>query len=374
MFDAKHYVPVLKTKAGELDALEKLRPADKASFTPLLEIIPVPVTWPDPPAEPFPSKSIDDHVNHLSKAIADAWGSRSPLFVDGGYIEEEDVLNDGSEPIVGFLRALNSKGVNAIPVIGFNRLLEYNDACKEFATDHAVDLCLRLTPYDLDDAASLEIQTKQLLAYLGLTPARIHLVVDYASISPVLRGAMSVTLPFQIASIPYLKQWKTLTLTATAFPTDLAEVERNTTDVFARSEWEIWSMLHDGRHRLGRLPTFGDYTVTHPNLLILDPRVIRISPKIKYCDKLQWVVAKGEAFRRKKDPKPNIPPGVQYPLLSKLIMEHEAWCGSGFSWGDEFIANCANREVTGSAQNWVTVGTVHHIVFVLQQLASLPAT
>lgn len=370
MLGPTHYVPVLKTKGGELDALSKFDESQKGFFTPLLELIPIQPKWLEGQDDPVPSKSIDDHVSNLSRDIAAAWQCDRPIFVDGFYLEEEDVLSDGSEPIAEVLRRLAADNLVAIPVVGINRLAEYVDACVSHAGRMKTDMCLRLTPTDLEDPESLAEQLGQFLSYIKRSPQQVHLVVDYGSISSGLAGALKAAVGSLIASINGVGQWKSTTLTATAFPSDVAEIKSNSIGVFERTEWQVWSHLR--KKSRAQALVFGDYTVTHPDMSFLDPRKIRMSPKIKYCDELQWVIAKGEALRRKKDNRPSVPPSEQYPRLAKQIMQHSAWKTSSFSWGDTFIEDCANGNKTGNAQNWVTVGTVHHIALVLQQLANLP--
>lgn len=373
MANPARYVPILKTKAGEMDALSKIAPGIRKSLTPLLEVTPVPPKWPDGEGEPAPAKSIDAHVECIADSISTSWGAGFPIFIDGRYIEDDDVLSNGSEPIYGVLARVRSSRVLAVPVIGTDRLLEYVEACKQFAGESNSDLCIRLTGHDLEDLGKLDAQIEEILEYLGRPPEETHLIIDYEFIAPALSGALKAALPFQIAAVPMLTKWKTVTFAASSFPADLREVGPYSLDTFARTEWEVWQQMRGMGRRIKRVPDFGDYTVTHPELTFVDPRKMRMSPKIKYCDRLQWIVARGEAYRRKKDPKPSVPGKVQYPKLAKMIMEHPAWCGSYFSWGDEFIEACAGEENSGNPQQWVTVGTVHHIVFVVQQLASLHA-
>ena len=62
MVTSKHYVPLLRWRMGEYQALEKLGDAQKAATVPLLEILP-----PDYDFElRKPKKDIDEHLNSLA--------------------------------------------------------------------------------------------------------------------------------------------------------------------------------------------------------------------------------------------------------------------------------------------------------------------
>lgn len=370
MFDHTHYVPVLKAKSGEFDALEMLDASVKERITPLIELTPIPLKWLENQDEPVPTRTIDEHIDWLADRIATSWKPDVPIFIDGWHIETEDVLSDNTEPIEGVLSRLRNRALNCIPVVGIDRVGEYLDVVAQFA-ENGCDVCVRLKPQDLENTGSLDEQVFGLLSHLKIPESRGHLVVDFRSITPAVASALKVALPFQLAAVPSLTKWKTVTLAASAFPADLSEVSKYSLDTFSRAEWDIWAHLRQTKDKLKRLPTFGDYTVTHPELSVFDPRTMSISPKIKYTDTLQWVVAKGEAHRRKKSKTKSAPAKDQYPHLCKMIIDHPAWKSADFSKGDEYIAKCKTKEVgPGNPQKWVTVGAVHHIAFVVRQLAN----
>ena len=99
-----------------------------------------------------------------------------------------------------------------------------------------------------------------------------------------------------------------------------------------------------------------------------------MSPNIRYTSEVTYVVAKGEAYQRKKDPKKKagISASDQYPKLAEMIIKHPSWRGKKFSWGDAFIEACSRKACVGNPTNWRAVGTCHHIASVVRQIASLP--
>lgn len=131
MFDHKHYVPILKGKQGELDALQNITASKHIKgFTPLIEIPPISETYLGPQTPPVPSKTIDSHVADVAKNLIKAVKNLPAIFVDGFYIETEDDLQDGSSPIDAIFASLRTAKVPFIPVIGMDRVEDYADSVK----------------------------------------------------------------------------------------------------------------------------------------------------------------------------------------------------------------------------------------------------
>jgi hypothetical protein len=369
-FDDSHYVSVLKGKQGELDAISATEAEIRKGFTPLVEIPPVPPRYVEGEDEPVPAKSISAHVEDVTEKFAKALGTTNPVFVDGLYIEDEGELPDGSEPIAGLLKLLRQLGVKFIPVTGLDRVSEYGSVIKDAVAQDGRGCCVRLFESDLEAVADLGSQIKSLLKFLDLSPSNVDLVVDFGPNVPP-RSA----LPYQINALPELKNWRTLTVASSCFPVNMEQVAPNSIFELERREWLAWTSLRSKTSIVSRMPTFGDYAINHPEITEVDPRIMRMSPNIRYTAELNYVIAKGEAYPRKKDQtkkKTGVAASEQYPKLAKKIITHPSWAGKKFSWGDKFIDACSREECVGNPTNWRAVGTCHHIAFVVRQLANLP--
>jgi hypothetical protein len=225
---------------------------------------------------------------------------------------------------------------------------------------------MRLQESDLasDDLGK---QLTAALKFFGLPANNVDLVVDYGQV--VVPRSTIVPL---INTIPDLKEWRTFTLSACAFPIDMSGVAQYSTVELPRDEWTNWTHIRSREDKIDRMPTFGDYAINHPEPSEIDPRKMRMSGNIRYTSTLTYVVAKREAFPRKKDKDKKADRAEQYPQLAEAIMSHKAWCGPNFSWGDAYIKKCANKECVSGGTEWRAVGTSHHLAFVAKQLASLP--
>ncbi len=83
-FDHKHYVPCLRWKLGEYQAVLDLRSSTRKSITPLIEVPEIGFDFERRTA----SKTIDNHLKPFPKRVRDKWGSRF-CFVDGRHILPE---------------------------------------------------------------------------------------------------------------------------------------------------------------------------------------------------------------------------------------------------------------------------------------------
>ena len=156
----------------------------------------------------------------------------------------------------------------------------------------------------------------------------VDLIVDFGP-----RVPSKAALPYQIDALPLITDWRTLTVAASSFPVDMSGIARNSIEEIDREEWLSWLSLRGKRKALQRMPTYGDYTINHPVLNEIDPRIMSMSPNIRYTNSTNYVIAKGQAIpRKKKNPtteeeeaRKKLLPNEQYPKLSAKIKNHPSW-------------------------------------------------
>lgn len=111
MFDHRHYVPILRWKAGEKRALKGLLPRDKAGMTPLFEWSRAGEVSPEEDrVTPVPTP------RELDADILKHWGAR-PFFCDSHRFCSDHL---GSDLIAlrRFATELANGGLRPIPVLG----------------------------------------------------------------------------------------------------------------------------------------------------------------------------------------------------------------------------------------------------------------
>jgi hypothetical protein len=161
------------------------------------------------------------------------------------------------------------------------------------------------------------------------------------------------------------KEWRRIILAATSFPEDLSDVDAQTISTLPRHEWELWKTLQRRPDSLPRRDIiYGDYAIAHPVTPDIDPRVMRMSANIRYTATDTWLIVKGKNVRQYGFD--------QYFDLCKTLVKRLEYMGSEFSWGDRYIADCAEGIVgPGNATTWRKVGNNHHITLLVKELATL---
>lgn len=362
MFDEYHYVPVLKGKQGEYGALAETDERVRSNITPLIEIPSIPYDF----AAEEPARSAQEHVGDVAKKIERCWGGAERFFLDAGFLAEEDQIN-GRHPLAVVLEDARELDLQAVPVTGIARAESYDAAVKEAASIDQRGICLRLAGEDLEEPEELpEVIEAEIFTALGLAAGDVDLVLDLGAISAEQQWT-GATIRLLLAALPEVGNWRSLTLVSSSFPLDLSGIDGNSTALIPRAEWSIWRSLHARRDRLGRLPTFGDYAISHPAPREVDPRIIQRSAAIRYSADDEFLILKGRSIQVHGSEQ-------HYDLAAELVGRPE-FRGEDFSWGDAYIAARARREGgPGSGMTWRKAGTSQHLTLVTMQVANLRDT
>ncbi|HYW80695.1 MAG TPA: beta family protein [Thermoguttaceae bacterium] len=357
-FDHNHYVPCLRWKQGEYQAVLDLSTTARNFITPLIEVPEMGFDF----EKGVDSKTIDKHLEPFAKRVHGKWGTH-PCFVDVLHIPSEKVMADGGQPVSFVLDKLRAAGCSAVPVTGLFRNSGCQRAVKRAVSRDGRGLCLRVT---IEEAAkpSLKVDTDALLAKAGVNIKDCDLIFDLGApnFEPVEGFAKLVeTL---IRKLPYLARWRTFTLMGTSFPSTMAEIKRGPATI-PRYEWVLYKRLVGSlRKAKVRLPTFGDYGISHPDLLLLDMRKLKPSATIRYTTDDDWFIVKGPNVREN---------GFgQYRDHCRMVIASGSYMGPSFSEGDRHISECAAGSAsTGNLTTWRKVGTNHHLEKVVRDVSNL---
>lgn len=340
MKEKHRYTPILKDKAGEMGALKELISRSWQEITPLIELS-------------LPDKSTDEPT--LVKELVSRIEKATP------YTNVSVLLDFCALPVSHVLakeviNQLESKAKNAIPVLQFgnNSFIGLASVFEEVA--------VRLHWRDISPTISLDLS--YFVAEANIDKGSSHLILDIGAIHKDQMGALAATIPALLGGMEHLSEWATVTIAATAFP-KILEVTPTKLTTLPRLEWQLWQSISDQVSQMVQRLDFGDYAVTHPVLIDLDPKKMTVSPKIVYATEGEWAVLKG------KGPKAEGGGWNQCKGLCKQIKDSSYFLGAAYSFGSDQIARCANGATsTGNAMTWKQASTNHHITLVGNQVAN----
>jgi len=374
MFNSKHYVPILRWKAAEREALKELPSEERRIITPLVELImparkrlkkgEKPKT-----SEEYQTQSIEKlkgTLPDLPKEVLEYWGN-SPIFIDlnlliGGTLREwgyTEIMSKG-----------HTLGTVIIPVIRLNSDADLENTVVKIVKQHEGGLCLRILRSDLS-SRNMAININEFFKKHHLRHEQVDLLIDFELVEGMPPSEYS-QITKSIQNIPDLLKWRTFTVAGGAFPFDLSRFSAHGTYRIPRSDWTCWfSEIYSGT--LKRKPAFADYTIQHPIYTEPNPDA-NPSASIRYTSDNEWVIMRGEALH-KVDKDGNEGPGhSQYPSHAQLLMGQPEYKGKDFSYGDAYIAEKGadvDTTKTGNPRTWLRAGVNHHLVLVARQISSL---
>ncbi|NUB07005.1 hypothetical protein FW320_12560 [Azospirillum sp. Vi22] len=358
--DHRHYVPILKWKLGEYQALMRLSPAAKDALTPLIEIPPISYDH----ETQQNAKSIDEHLLSFGKRLKDKWQSR-PCFIDLTLLNGEGPMAGGGHPLTYIFDQARANGCGAIPVVRLSSNTAYRAAVAGAVAVDRRGLCLRLTASDFD-RANLAGDVADLLTALRVGAPDVDLVLDMESaphrqVVPVF----SVTMVTFINQIPLLARWRSFVIAGTAYPESVSHI-RPPFELVPRTEWAVYKAVTAMLPATVRLPTFGDYTVSYPVLPGIDMRMVDPIAKLRYTTESHWYVGRGAQVKANGF--------EQYRGMCATLVAQPFFMGAGFSDGDRIIDECAaGTGSTGNLTVWSSVATNHHLTQVVGDLANFHA-
>ena len=371
MFDHKHYVPILRWKAAEKGALEKLWIEHKGVITPLIEFI---MHQPDRPKkgekEKTPKELLSESIEifreklpDISTQVLNYWG-QSAIFIDVQLLDSS-VRADSLEKILRLGEKLNLfmiPVINIIPVVGFESDKNTRQVAINFSKENKHGLCIRISNSDFKES-TLVSDIEKFIEENKLEIGSTDLLIDFKIVNEKTDYKELVN---KINTIPHLDKWRTFIVATGAFPKDLSHLEKHKDHHIPRTDLIFWkNFIKD----LKRPPSFSDYTIQHP---IYEEPTGNSNPSasIRYALEDNWLIMRGEGLRN--------PKGAgfkQYPAQAQLLANQETFKGADFSFGDGYIAEKAKdikTKQTGNPKTWLEAGINHHLTLVANQVANLP--
>lgn len=331
------YVPVLKWKQGEWQALGGLDNQIKSATTPLLEMT--------PSTDSF--DTCEDYVQDRAlKRLAPRW--HSECFADVNILLQYDEVS-AEEAFNWIGESVKDTDLTCVPVVW-----PRHHHIVEGATELAGKIgraCIRV-----DRSATIQpgLSTRldEIATALSLDRGQVDIIVD-------LQNSLSVQDARGLLShIPSPEEWRNIILAGGAFQRPTGT---NVTAMVTRTHLQLWNQL---RGELHYPLIFSDFGAIEPEYMHIEGYV-EVVAQISYTEASSWFVARGERV--------SVSGWEQTQQLSAQVVNSGHFLGANFSQGDHWIANRANGAGTsGNATKLVEVRQSHHMTHVVSRDLAIP--
>lgn len=352
------YVPALRWRQGEYQALFRLTATVKDRVMPLITIPPVEFDfelW-------QPKKSTHEHVHPFIARFDAKWGKR-PAWIALDAKIAEGRMDDASHVFDYVLDGLRPKGAIVIPALPLDTDSDtMNAAARATAADgQGAAVLLRLEDLMTGNPRKAIVN---LASSLGIGLDELDVIVDLRARNFEPYKVFATALTAALKRLGDLREVRNLVLLGTAIPESFAQLAKGS-DEIPRHDWLFFKELLKAMPSGMRRPIYGDHTIVHPEFTAMDMRKVKAAGKIVYTTSETWATRKGGAFRDD--------PAQMHGHCAQVVSDPAfAFRGAGFSYGDRYIADCAVKaESPSNLSRWKDVAINHHITTVADDLATL---
>lgn len=350
------YVPVLKWRQGEYQALLRLDAARKARVRPLIEVT--------PPEYDFEKKKVkktlEAQLEPFAKRLKLKWGTQR-AFLDTSLLDPLARLPGGVHPLTYLLDAARTVGGQLTPVTGLSRDLAHYNAVAAADLFDGLGVAVRCS---LDEIADPDFPTRlaTLLVELDVQPAKTDLIIDLAAKNFEPLADLAGLIAALLQSDLIYEEVRSLVLVGTSFPPSMGDI-KGPIQTIKRLEWMLYKAVVALLPAGFRQPTFGDYAISSADMPKGDMRLLKPSATVRYAIDNAWVITKGVNVRDNGF-------GQYRDCCGEVLKSGKAF-PLGYSAGSDYVRGCHGKTSgTGNLTTWRWVGTNHHITKVVDDLAN----
>lgn len=350
------FVPSLGWRMGEYQALTALSASAKSRIVPLITIPPIEFDF-DSRA---PKKSPHEHLFPFPSRLESKWGML-PCWIDIDPSLRSKTMNDGTSSYQYIFGSVRAFSAHSMPIVSMEMDENILDELRIIIGIDQRGAGIRVRLEDIM-ALTFSETVAAILQLLDVSFSETDLIVDleapnykpYESFASALVSALKV--------ISNLSSYRNLVIVGTAIPDSLANVGKKGASL-TRHDWLFYKELINTLPDSMRRPVYGDYTIVHPSFVARDMRLLKPAGKVVYAKDGAWAVYKGGAFQ--DDPE-------QMHEHCKSIVKSSDFKGCSYSYGDNYIADCAKmKKGASNLSQWKKIAINHHIMVVLEDLSNL---
>ena len=375
------YVPILKAKAGELEALRHLE-APPTPLRPLLELMPPSSRQQSGdleeaeelddasasdtgqgPAEPAngggETHRLTRQLRKLALAIRDDLPAGTVCSIDTAHIDGLPIARHAWESLAATL----TEQLEPTPIRPVFRLTDPPERLawvRGVIAEFSAGACLRLGSPNRDaDARQAADLLGQVLNQLELAPEQISVVIDLWAIEDDRDLQRALATAEELLKWTDQRPWQSVTVASGAFPASISHLPGDAVSPLPRRDAALWRQLQE--RQSARLPDFGDYAIAHPAPGGASRAPM---PNLRYATETEWQI-----WRQRT---PQELGNERFCIICRNLVasEHFPSDRKRLCWGDRQIAARSEEcSSPGNAAKWRAFGTSRHLALVSDRLA-----
>lgn len=347
------YVPFLKSKSNEINAISSLSSSVRASICPFFDF-----------HKKIGGYSAQEFIDSVAKTLKSF--RKHLVGIDEFYFDnydiDENIVVQGEHNYLFLLKNLTSLPV--IPVVAIDRSEKHIEAVvdlKEKETIKSNCVAFRITPEDFEDFAAVADEIDEILSKILAQFESVDLIFDCRmcrNLNPKVLGQQILDFSATFCSSYPTRR---VIVTGSSIPASIGDLLRvNHELILDRTEISIFRYvqpLHNHHQNL----LFGDYATVSPNYSDSDipPEMLQnvMTAKFTYSfsDKHYFIRGAGLKTNGRR----------QYFQMAHALCQKNFFRGENFSSGDEYLAQKSRAEGGNCGPNTVIKpAIVSHITFI----------
>lgn len=342
---AFRYVPNLRWKRGEKNALKDLSPQGKKDVVPLFLL----------GSDQFKSKKATNNSveipapSHFAKQIAECWGL-SEFYLDVSSIQD---VQANHHPLIDIASECRKEKLKLIPVVRTGSTKPYLQAAKQVVSADKRGVCLAITLQEISKMPNW-------INSWPFPPEETDLIIDYLNQAKEVLAFDQILAP-AFHGLHVGNRWRSVTIVGTSIPDNFTGLDQGLYNI-PRHQKAIWKLLSAAGlpYRLD----YGDYatiSVTAPS-----PGIKWGYPiTAKYTLRDEFLICRGVRTT-----------GLGAEDLAPQLIKHACsivTCTNRGAlsqcWADEEINRIANNTTPPrNLEHWVRIGINRHIELVKSAL------
>ncbi|MBI0296973.1 hypothetical protein JBE04_21515 [Streptomyces sp. PRKS01-29] len=356
------YVPVLPTRRSAWDAYASLGAEVRRRVAPLWTVVPrvgpertrgaCPETDPDTDS-PELRRWLTGRMDNLIRAM-----DGLPGWVDPVHIERHVEAS-----AIGLWRVATRSELRLVTGPERDPTLQRYAADLAFLSGRGIGIRVLLDTV-VDEPRSTEILA--LVDQLCLPPARLDLILDVGMVTDAIEATKLALVGVDVLGA--LVPWRTVVLTAGAFPADREHPDQQPTRVARRHDWDVHQSVRASRPEFPGPLLYGDYSVEHAHSANISARPH--GPPyglLRYTAPYDFLIAQAPLRGPHR--------ADRVRAMARRIVTHDAFRGiedTISSDGERWLHTCAYGDGSvgsGNAEKWIRVGHLQHMNYVARQLS-----